>query len=97
MTQGGSWNLEDNLIFQLRNPMVSDTVVKGVKTYNFQIFKGLKNVILSWEDAKFMLYHPVAKQFHKWQSKSAMPEETFFATLIRFRINRSNNAISQVI
>ena len=87
------WNLQDPLVFSLRNPLLKGNGAK----YNFQIFKGLKNVILHWVDADFMIHHPVAKQFHKWQNKAAMPEETFFATLIRLKIDTTNNSITQVL
>ena len=87
------WNLQDPLVFSLRNPLLK---ANGVK-YSFQIFKGLKNVILHWIDAEFMINHPVAKQFHKWQNKAAMPEETFFATLIRLKIDEINKSITQVL
>ena len=84
------WNMKDHLIFHLPNPLSSGD------TYEFQIFKGLKNVILYWKDAEFMLHHPIAKQFHKWQWRAAMPEETFFATLIRLRVDNITNSITQV-
>ena len=87
----GSWNLQEPLMFKLQNPLR-----KG-HTYNFQIFKGLKNVILYHKDAEFMIHHPVAKQFHRWQNHASMPEETFFATLIRLRIDPINKTITQVI
>ena len=55
------WNLEQPLVFKLPNPLIKDD------QYHFQMFKGLKNVILYWKDADFMINHPVAKKFHKWQ------------------------------
>ena len=61
------------------------------------MFKGLKNVILYWKDADFMINHPVAKKYHKWQRNQRMPEETFFATLIRFKVDLASNHISQVL
>ena len=88
----GWWNLQDPLVFRLPNPMKRG----GGGSYDFQIFKGLKNVILHWKDAEFMIHHPVAKQFHKWQNLASMPEETFFATLIRLKINEVDKSITQV-
>ena len=89
----GKWNVHDPLVFSLQNPLPE---ANGEK-YNFRIFKGLKNVILHWTDADFMIHHPVALQFHKWQNNASMPEETFFATLIRFKIDKFNNSITQVL
>ena len=85
------WNLEQPLVFRLANPL------KKGESYQFQMFKGLKNVILYWKDADFMINHPVAKQFQNWQRSQRMPEETFFATLIRFKVDKATNSIMQVI
>ena len=85
------WNLEQPLVFKLPNPLIKDD------QYQFQMFKGLKNVILYWKDADLMINHPVAKKFHKWQRNQRMPEETFFATLIRFKVDHTSNHISQVL
>ena len=85
------WNLEQPLVFRLANPL------KRSETYQFQMFKGLKNVILYWKEADFMMNHPVAKQFHKWQRSQRMPEETFFATLTRFKVDQVTHSITQVM
>ena len=84
------WNLEAPLVFKLPNPL------KKSEKYEFQLFKGLKNVILYWKDADFMINHPVAKQFRQWQKSQRMPEETFFATLTRFKLDEATNSITQV-
>ena len=87
------WNIHDPLVFSLPNPMLE----ASGERYNFQMFKGLKNVVLHWVDADFMIHHPVARQFHEWQNKASMPEETFFATLIRFKIDTFKKSITQVL
>ena len=84
-----AWNIRDPLIFELPNPLQPN------RSYTFQMFKGLKNVILHRSDADFMLNHPIGKQFHEWQKDSKIPEEYFYATLIRFRINKNNGEITQ--
>ena len=86
-----AWNIRDPLIFELPNPLQPN------RSYTFQMFKGVKNVILHRTDADFMLNHPIGKQFHEWQKDSKIPEEYFYATLIRFRINEKNGEITQDI
>ena len=84
-----AWNIRDPLVFKLPNPLLDN------QKYTFQIFKGLKNVILHKNDADFMINHPVGKQIRAWQKESKIPEETFFATLIRFRIDETTGIIKQ--
>ena len=84
-----AWNIRDPLIFQLPNPLQHN------RSYTFQIFKGLKNVILLRTDADFMLNHPIGKQFYEWQTNSRIPEEYFYATLARFRINEKSGHVTQ--
>ena len=84
-----AWNIREPLVFQLPNPLQPN------KFYKFQLFKGLKNVILHRTDADFMLNHPVGKQIYEWQKDSKIPEETLFPTLIRLRINEESGEISQ--
>ena len=86
-----AWNIRDPLVFKLPNPLQPN------KYYKFQLFKGLKNVILHRKDADFMLNHPIGKQIHDWQKESKIPEETLFPTLIRLRINEENGEIEQDI
>ena len=86
-----SWNIRDPLVFRLPNPLQPN------QKYSFQIFKGLKNVILHRRDVEFMINHPVAKQIHQWQKESKIPEETLFPTLIRLRVDEITGNITQDI
>ena len=84
-----AWNIRDPLVFKLPNPL------QPHKFYTFQLFKGLKNVILHAKDADFMINHPVGRQIHDCQKESKIPEETLFPTLIRIRIDEKTGNIRQ--
>jgi hypothetical protein len=84
-----AWNIRDPLIFKLPNPLQPN------QFYTFQMFKGLKNVILHKNDADFIINHPVGKQIHDWQKDSKIPEETLFPTLIRLRVNEETKEVKQ--
>ena len=47
------------------------------------VFKGNKCVILSKQFSKFIISHPVSKSFREWTKDTAMPDESFFASLAR--------------
>ena len=60
------------------------------QTIQFKLFKGIRNVILSFEDAKFLLNHKIARALLHWISKGSFTEEHFYSTAIRFRKDRDD-------
>ena len=61
---------------------------------SFQMFKGTRNVILSAKDAEFICYHPVSKFMYEWIIQAYVPDEHFYATIIRMQVD-SDNQITQ--
>ena len=61
----------------------------------FQMFKGTRNVILSAKDAEFICYHPLSKFMYDWILQAFIPDEHFYATVIRMNVNKINNQITQ--
>lgn len=53
----------------------------------------MRTVILSNEMAEFLMTHPVAKVYYEWQKGSGHSEESFFATLIRFKIDNDKGTV----
>ena len=60
------------------------------QTIQFKLFKGIRNVILSFEDADFLLNHKIARALLHWISKGSFTEEHFYSTAIRFRKDRDD-------
>ena len=60
------------------------------QTIQFKLFKGIRYVILSFEDADFLLNHKVARALLQWISKGSFTEEHFYSTAIRFRKDRND-------
>ena len=88
-TRTKDWKKMPPLEFNFINPLNTDM------SYNMQIYKGLRSVILSAKDAEFMINHPVSKQFYEWMSKSNMTEELFFSSLIRIKIDPKTSEVTQ--
>ena len=51
--------------------------------YGIKIFKGYKNVILRRDMVSFMINHPVAISFREYVQDIKIPDEHFYATIIR--------------
>lgn len=83
------WKKIPPLEFEFVNPMNKDM------TYNMQIYKGLRSVILSAKDADFMINHPVGKQFYTWIEKSSMTEEHFYSSLVRIKVDPKTSEVTQ--
>ena len=83
-------------IFELSIPLnrhLNTTVAQQSsinKTIQFKVFKGIRNVILSFKDADFLVNHEIARALLKWISKGSHTEEHFYSTAIRFRKDRDN-------
>ena len=65
------------------------------KNYTMEIYKGLRNVILSAKDADFMVNHPVSKQFYEWIEKSSLTEEYFYSSLARIKFDPNTTEVTQ--
>ena len=65
------------------------------KNITFQVFKGMRNVILSVKDAKFIINHPISKLVYDWFQKGSYTEEHFYATMVRFKVDPDTKLISQ--
>ena len=65
------------------------------RTLEFKIFKGLKNVILSYRDTEFLINHPFSRQLYDWFIETDFPEEHFLPTLIRISIDPNTLMIHQ--
>ena len=61
----------------------------------FQMFKGTRNVVLSAKDAEFICYHPLSKFMYDWILQTFVPDEHFYATVIRMNVNKTSNQITQ--
>ena len=58
----------------------------GPKTpvpYGLKIFKGYKNVILRRDMVDFLINHPISLVFRQYIQDIKIPDEHFYATLIR--------------
>ena len=92
---------EDN-VFELSIPLnqhLNSTTAQMSSvnhTIQFKLFKGTRYVILSFEDANFLLNHRIARALLHWISKGSFIEEHFYSTAIRFRRDRGNpNYVTQ--
>lgn len=83
------WKDVEPLQYSFTNPL--DNSLK----YKFQVFKGLRSVILSAKDANFMVHNPVSKQIYKWLDHSSMSEEHYYSSLIRIKIDKKTSIITQ--
>ena len=76
------------LKFNIPDIVVSNPGEKNfTRTLEFQIFKGLKNVILSARDTDFLINHQVSRQIYDWFKDTDFPEEHFLPTLIRITVD----------
>ena len=83
------WKDVEPLQYSFTNPL--DNALK----YKFQVFKGLRSVILSVKDANFMVHNPVSKQIYKWLDHSSMSEEHYYSSLIRIKVDTKTSIITQ--
>ena len=51
--------------------------------YGLKIFKGYKNVILRRDMVNFFINHPISNMFRQYVQDIKIPDEHFYATLIR--------------
>ena len=65
------------------------------ETSNIQIFKGIRNVILSVKDAEFIVHNKISKTFMRWQTGGQFTDEHFYSTLIRIQYDKKENSIFQ--
>ena len=65
------------------------------RTLNFKIYKGLKNVILSYRDTEYLINHPFSRQLYDWFKETDFPEEHFFPTFIRTSVDPDTLMIHQ--
>ena len=62
---------------------------------DIQIYKGVRNVILSSKDSDFIANDEVSKKFRKWQIGSQFTEEHFYSTIIRIKHDKKEGTIFQ--
>jgi len=63
--------------------MVRTNFSKPPLPFGLQIYKGLKNVMISRNFSDFVLNHPVAIEYYKWLEDVRVPDEFFYGTLAR--------------
>lgn len=51
--------------------------------FGLKIFKGYKNVILRRDMVNFFINHPISKTFLQYVQDIKIPDEHFYATLVR--------------
>ena len=88
---------QKNNVFELSIPLNRNdsnstrTHISSInQTIQFKLFKGIRYVILSFEDADFLLNHKIARALLHWISKGSFTEEHFYSTAIRFRKDRDD-------
>ena len=74
---------------------VPGMIKKDPPPLNLTIFKGFKNVILSRPKVQFLLNNPVPIEFRKWLEDTMIPDEHFYATLIRVQFNKETGKVVQ--
>lgn len=61
-------------------------------SFNLTVLKSHKNTILSYNDAKFMVVHPVALEYFNWMQDMSVGDESFYPTLGKIvSVNQVNN------
>ena len=86
---------KDN-VFELSIPLnrhsnsTTAKISSSNQTIQFKLFKGIRNVILSFEDANFLLNHKIARALLHWISQGLFTEEHFYSTAIRFKKDRDD-------
>ena len=89
--------IQDKNIFEISNPLsnftnsTSSNSSYGNSTIEFKVFKGTRNVILSFNDVDFLLNNEISKEMLNWFLKMKMSEEHFYSTVIRFDIDEQNS------
>merc|ERR1712080_671309 len=89
-----TYNKHRPLNFQIPNPLLEMTnnvslenksLDNGLKhqpykstNFTFQVFKGIRNVILSAKDVSFIAEHPIAKTLFNWFQLGSFTEEHFY-------------------
>ena len=63
--------------------------------HGLTVFKGLKNVILSRPMVDFILHNIVATDFKEWLEDTQIPDESFYATMIRVELNDHSGEVRQ--
>ena len=74
---------------------VKGTKKKSPPPHGLTVFKGLKNVILSRPMVRFILNDAVAIDFKKWLEDTSVPDESFYATMIRVEFNNRSGEVRQ--
>ena len=73
--------------------------MRGVKKkpppHGLTVFKGLKNVILCRSVVHFILNNAVAIDFKRWLEDTSVPDESFYATMIRVEFNNHSGEVRQ--
>ena len=75
------------ITFTFENPLLPNG------SFTMKLFKGLRSVILSTQDADFMVNHPLAKTFLEWEQTGRSPEETYYASLIRLKVDSETKVL----
>ena len=68
---------------------------KSPPPHGLTVFKGLKNVILSRPMVDFILHNQVATDFKEWLEDTQIPDESFYATMIRVELNDHSGEVRQ--
>ena len=68
---------------------------KSPPPHGLTVFKGLKNVILSRPMVDFILHNIVATDFKEWLEDTQIPDESFYATMIRVELNDHSGEVRQ--
>ena len=76
-------------------PVPINGIKKESPPYDLTVFKGLKNVILSRSMVYFILNNGLAIKFRKWLEDTLVPDESFYATMIRVVYNHSTGGVRQ--
>ncbi len=66
-------------------PMPMKGLSKEPPPFNLTVYKGGKNVVLSRSMVHFLLRHPIAVKFREWLEDTFVPDESFYATMIRYK------------
>jgi hypothetical protein len=70
-------------------------MAKEPAPFNLTVYKGSKNTILSRSMTLFLLYHTIARAFKEWLADTSVPDESYYATMIRVRFNRRTGEVRQ--
>ena len=82
-TQDSAWT------FEIPNPYLSDS-----SNYTVVLYKGHRDVVLSYPSVAFIFNDPLADAFYKWNMEMSNSEEHYFSTLFRLKINYVTKVVS---